>query len=58
MAVDNRIVTPVIGGATCIGSITMSTMVSKTQPTITRFAVDMIDKTTTTSFENLEIVRF
>ena len=58
MTVDNRIAIPVIDSATCIGSIAMSTMVSKTQPTTTRFAVDMIDKTTTTSFGNLKIVRF
>lgn len=36
----------------------MSIMVSKPQPATARFAVDMIDKTTTTSFEKLEIVRF
>jgi hypothetical protein len=50
MIIDDRIVTPVIGNATCTGKIKINTMVSKTQLTTARFAVDMMDELMTATF--------
>lgn len=56
--IEKRRVTPEILNATRIGDIQMIMMLSKTQLTTARFAVDMMGELMTATFENLDTARF